>query len=384
MNDASLGASPAGVGIEIEGVNLAYGANVVLREISLSIVPGEFFALLGPSGSGKSTLLRLLAGFNHASAGRVRIGGVDVAHLPPWQRDVGMVFQNYALWPHLTVGENVAFGLEERRWPRERIRTRVREVLDLVSLAGYDDRRPSQLSGGQQQRVAIARTLAIEPRVLLLDEPLSNLDAKLRASTGLELKRLQRRLGITTVFVTHDQQEAMTIADRLAVLDQGVIQQIGAPRELYDAPVNRFVAEFVGSINLHAGRVEVGAAGACMVEVGGLGRVALPAGRVAGIAAATSGKVAVAFRPHAVRLAGPGPTEGLAFDAEIGATEFLGEFVRHELIVGAMRIVADLPHARFAEAQTPGARVRFAVAPGEILVLSDPPDAPAARGPTRL
>ena len=246
----------------------------------------------------------------------------------------------------------------------------MRDVLDLVSLKGYDDRRPGQLSGGQQQRVAIARTLAIEPRVLLLDEPLSNLDAKLRASTGLELKRLQRRLGITTVFVTHDQQEAMTIADRLAVLDQGVIQQVGTPRELYDAPINRFVAEFVGSINLYAGTVRAGATGMSTVEVDGLGRVALPDGRVAGVATGTGGKVAVAFRPHAVRLAGPGPVEGLAFDAEVGTTEFLGEFVRHELVVGALRVVADLPHARFAEAQTPGARVRFVVAPGEILVLA--------------
>ena len=287
------GGSMTGVGIEVEGVNLAYGANVVLRDISLSIVPGEFFALLGPSGSGKSTLLRLLAGFIRANAGRVRIGGADVAALPPWKRDVGMVFQNYALWPHLTVAQNVAFGLEERRWPRERIRARVREMLDLVSLAGFDDRRPGQLSGGQQQRVAIARTLAIEPRVLLLDEPLSNLDAKLRASTGLELKRLQRRLGITTVFVTHDQQEAMTIADRLAVLDQGVIQQVGAPRELYDLPANRFVAEFVGSINVYAGRVGPAAdadSGTCMVDIDGLGRVLVPVGRIAARDPASGGR----------------------------------------------------------------------------------------------
>ncbi len=373
MSAASVGAHPTGVGIEVEHVNLAYGTNVVLRDISLSIAPGEFFALLGPSGSGKSTLLRLLAGFNRSNAGRVRIAGDDVAALPPWKRDVGMVFQNYALWPHLTVAQNVAFGLEERRWPRSRIRARVRDVLDLVSLVGYDDRRPGQLSGGQQQRVAIARTLAIEPRVLLLDEPLSNLDAKLRASTGLELKRLQRRLGITTVFVTHDQQEAMTVADRLAVLDQGVIQQVGTPRELYDAPVNRFVAEFVGSINLYAGRVLPSAAGNSEVEVSGLGRVTLPAGRLAGVAAGTDGKVAVAFRPHAVRLAGPGPVEGLAFDAEVGTTEFLGEFIRHELVVGAFRVVADLPHARFTEAQAPGARMRCVVSPGEILVLADPP-----------
>jgi iron(III) transport system ATP-binding protein len=246
-------------------------------------------------------------------------------------------------------------------------------MLDLVSLAGYDERRPNQLSGGQQQRVAIARTLAIEPRVLLLDEPLSNLDAKLRASTGLELKRLQRRLGITTVFVTHDQQEAMTIADRLAVLHQGVIQQVGTPRELYDLPANRFVAEFVGSINIYAGRIEPGVGGTCAVEVEGFGRVALPAERLAGIAAVAGGRVAVAFRPHAVRLAGLEQVEGLAFEAEVGTTEFLGEFVRHELAVGALRVVADLPHARFAEAQGPGARVRCVVPGREILVLADPP-----------
>ncbi len=369
---ASADARDNGVGIEVERVSLAYGANVVLRDISLSIEPGEFFALLGPSGSGKSTLLRLLAGFNRANAGVVRIGGIDVAALPPWQRDVGMVFQNYALWPHLTVAQNVAFGLEERRWPRERIRERVRAMLDLVSLAGYDERRPGQLSGGQQQRVAIARTLAIEPRALLLDEPLSNLDAKLRAATGLELKRLQRRLGITTVFVTHDQQEAMTIADRLAVLDQGVIQQVGTPRELYDAPVNRFVAEFVGSINLYPGRVEAGTAGARTVSVEGLGQVRVPEAR-ASAATMDAGQVAVAFRPHAVRFAAAEPVAGLAFDAQIGTTEFLGEFVRYELVVGALRVVADLPHARFAQAPTPGTRARFFVPPGEILILADPP-----------
>jgi iron(III) transport system ATP-binding protein len=253
-------------------------------------------------------------------------------------------------------------------------------MLELVSLAGYDDRRPGQLSGGQQQRVAIARTLAIEPRVLLLDEPLSNLDAKLRASTGLELKRLQRRLGITTVFVTHDQQEAMTIADRLAVLDQGVIQQVGAPRELYDLPANRFVAEFVGSINIYAGRVGSAAdadSGACMIDIDGLGRVRVPVGRIAardpasGPATSPGTAVAVAFRPHAVRLAGGGPEDGLAFDAEIGTTEFLGEFVRHELAVGGLCVVADLPHARFVEALAPGARARFVVAPKEIVILAE-------------
>ncbi|HEX4885142.1 MAG TPA: ABC transporter ATP-binding protein [Casimicrobiaceae bacterium] len=358
------------VGIAVEGVTLSYGAEPVLRDISLDIAPGEFFALLGPSGSGKSTLLRLLAGFNRAQAGRVRIGGADVADLPPWKRDVGMVFQNYALWPHLTVAQNVAFGLEERRWPRPRIDERVREMLDLVGLAAFAARRPGQLSGGQQQRVAIARTLAIAPRVLLLDEPLSNLDAKLRASTGLELKRLQRRLGVTTVFVTHDQQEAMTIADRLAVLDHGVIQQAGSPRELYDAPVNRFVAEFVGSINLFPGRVERADGPVRRLDVGGLGTGAIAAHRVDARIADGAADALIAFRPHAVRLAGGAADEGLAFDAEVAAVEFLGEFVRYELRAGTVKVTADLPHARHEPALPAGHRARFAVPSGEILVLA--------------
>jgi iron(III) transport system ATP-binding protein len=367
-----VNASPTrrAAGVDIAGVDAAYGATPVLRDISLSILPGEFFALLGPSGSGKSTLLRLIAGFNRADRGTVRIGGADVAALPPWRRDVGMVFQNYALWPHLTVAGNVAFGLEERRWPRERIRARVREMLDLVGLADLGLRRPGQLSGGQQQRVAIARTLAVEPAVLLLDEPLSNLDAKLRASTGQELRRLQRRLGITTVFVTHDQQEAMTIADRLAVLEGGAIRQVGTPRELYDAPLDRFVAEFVGSINLYAGRI--GGAGSPLreIEVDGIGRGALAAERVGPPMAARDGAALVAFRPHAVRLADGSPADGFAFDAEVESGEFIGEFVRYGLRAGTLRVIADLPHARHHPTLPPGRRARFAVPGSEILVLA--------------
>ncbi len=359
-------------GIGIEGVSLSYDTTAVLRDVRLSIAPGEFFALLGPSGSGKSTLLRLIAGFNRANAGRVLIGGNDVARLPPWKRDVGMVFQNYALWPHMTVAQNIAFGLEERRWPRERIRRRVAEMLDLVSLAGYGERRPGQLSGGQQQRVAIARTLAIEPRVLLLDEPLSNLDAKLRASTGLELKRLQRRLGLTTVFVTHDQQEAMTIADRLAVLDRGVIQQVGTPRELYDTPGNRFVAEFVGSINLYPAHISADAGEQTRtVDIEGIGVARVPVDRIGSVVARSGGPVAIAFRPHAVRLALRMGTEGLTFEAEVETVEFLGEFVRYGLLVERSRVVADFPHARFAPTLTTGSRTRFAVPASELLVLRE-------------
>src|SRR5689334_20665879 len=246
------------VSVECRNLRLAYGATEVLRDVNLLIEPGEFFALLGPSGSGKSTLLRLIAGFNQHQAGTLSIGGRDLTGVPPWKRNVGMVFQNYALWPHMTVARNVAFGLEERRLPRDEVRRRTAAALELVGLAGYGERRPNQLSGGQQQRVALARTLAVEPQVLLLDEPLSNLDAKLRVQMRHELRRMHDKLGITTIFVTHDQEEALTMCDRIAVMDGGVVQQVGTPLELFDAPVNRFVAEFVGSVNfLQTARGEV-------------------------------------------------------------------------------------------------------------------------------
>src|SRR5512134_1377545 len=262
------------VRVEFERVSLAYGRTQVLTDVSIAIEPGEFFALLGPSGSGKSTLLRLLAGFLRPQAGTIRVGDEDVTRIPPWERDIGMVFQNYALWPHMTVAANVAFGLEERRLPRAEIARRTTAALELVGLGEYGARRPGQLSGGQQQRVALARTIAIEPKVLLLDEPLSNLDAKLRVHMRAELLALQRKLGITTIFVTHDQEEALSIADRVAVLEQGVIQQIGTPMELFDTPVNRFIAHFVGTINMIRGTVEP-ADGAAVFRSDALGAVRL-------------------------------------------------------------------------------------------------------------
>ncbi|HWI14617.1 MAG TPA: ABC transporter ATP-binding protein, partial [Burkholderiales bacterium] len=287
------------VSVQFENVALAYGATQVLRDITLAIEPGEFFALLGPSGSGKSTLLRVLAGFARSDAGRVLVDGRDISRIPPWERDIGMVFQNYALWPHMTVAQNVAFGLEERRLPRTEIDRKVAAALQLVGLAELGARRPSQLSGGQQQRVALARTIAIEPKVLLLDEPLSNLDAKLRVHMRSELLALQRKLGITTIFVTHDQEEALSIADRVAVLDQGVIQQIGTPMQLYDHPANRFIAQFVGTINLFDGEVTRADGQAAFVS-NGLGRIAVAAG------APANGRAQLAIRPHAIRLSGDG------------------------------------------------------------------------------
>ena len=279
---------------------MAYGRTPVLRAINITIEPGEFFALLGPSGSGKSTLLRLIAGFIHAQSGRILIGGEDVSRVPPWKRDIGMVFQNYALWPHMTVAENVAFGLEERRLPRDAVRTRVQAALELVGLQDYGARRPGQLSGGQQQRVAVARTIAIEPKVLLLDEPLSNLDAKLRVHMRSELLALQRKLGITTIFVTHDQEEALSISDRVAVLDGGVIQQVGTPMDLYDRPANRFIADFVGTINMLHGRATPGERGVTFrSEVFG----SMVLSGVTG-----DGDADIAIRPHALLLARRGAT----------------------------------------------------------------------------
>jgi len=314
----------APVRVEARGVTLAFGASTVLRDIHVRIEPGEFFALLGPSGCGKSTLLRLIAGFNRAQRGGIFLDGVDISAVPPWERNVGMVFQSYALWPHMSVAENVAFGLEERRLPRQRVRTRVAEVLELVGLAEFGGRRPGQLSGGQQQRVALARTLAIEPRVLLLDEPLSNLDARLRHHMRRELLAMQRKLGITTIFVTHDQEEAMTTADRIAVMDQGVVQQVGSALELYDAPASRFVAEFVGTINL------------------------VPAGDplFAALVAEPGGATHAAFRPHSVLLAQrPGDPAHHWMPARVAEREFLGEFIRYRLEAAGRELIADLPHA---------------------------------------
>jgi iron(III) transport system ATP-binding protein len=353
------------VRVEFERVSLAYGRTQVLTDVSITIEPGEFFALLGPSGSGKSTLLRLLAGFLRPQSGAIRVGGEDVTRIPPWKRDIGMVFQNYALWPHMTVAANVAFGLEERRLPRAEIARRTAAALELVGLADYGARRPGQLSGGQQQRVALARTIAIEPKVLLLDEPLSNLDAKLRIHMRVELLALQRKLGITTIFVTHDQEEALSISDRVAVLDQGVIQQVGTPVELYDTPANRFIAHFVGTINLLRGSLET-ADGSTVFCSETLGAIALAGG------AASAGPVEIAIRPHAIQLAAPGtaPEGGRSWlDGTVAEREFLGEFVRYSVKVGTGNLVVDQPHYMGEPGFAPGARVKVGINSAQVKVL---------------
>ena len=356
------------VSVECRNIRLSYGKTEVLKDINLLIEPGEFFALLGPSGSGKSTLLRLIAGFNQQDSGQLLVDGKDISHTPPHKRNIGMVFQSYALWPHLTVWDNVAFGLVERRLRKAEIQERVSAVLDLVGLAQFAKRRPNELSGGQQQRVALARTIVIEPQVLLLDEPLSNLDKKLRVQMRQELLALQRRLGITTIFVTHDQEEAMTTADRMAVLDQGVVQQVGSPTTLYDFPCNRFVANFVGTMNVLEGDVKACNGQRLVLSIDGVGDLSLPLA-----ADAPQGeRLAASFRPHTVHLEMAGARGDPSFlwlPGIVAHSEFLGEFTRYEIQVGAQRITADQAHYAGFNLFRPGAPVSLGLQPTQIRLL---------------
>ncbi|MCC6250020.1 MAG: ABC transporter ATP-binding protein [Rubrivivax sp.] len=367
------------VSVQCRHVRLAYGTTEVLKDVDLDIEPGEFFALLGPSGSGKSTLLRLIAGFNQHQSGELLIDGVDVSGQAPWERNVGMVFQSYALWPHLSVWDNVAFGLVERKVPKAALKQRVGAALELVGLSTFAERRPNQLSGGQQQRVALARTIVVEPQVLLLDEPLSNLDKTLRVQMRQELLAMQRRLGLTTIFVTHDQEEAMTTADRMAVLDKGVVQQVGAPATLYDYPVNAFVANFVGTMNLLPGRVRERAGSSLTLDVDGVGDLRFP---VAGDVPAGD-RLMVSFRPHSLRVevedgAGAARDAREARDPRyvwmpgtVDAAEFLGEFTRYRVRVGSRHLAVDQAHYAGSSKFPVGGVVSLGLEPSQVRLLAD-------------
>jgi putative spermidine/putrescine transport system ATP-binding protein len=252
---------PSSPAIEFHSVSRHFGDVKAVDNVSLTIGDGEFFTLLGPSGSGKTTCLRMIAGFEHPSAGQIKLYGRDVTHLPPYEREVNTVFQDYALFPHMTVGENIAYGLMIKKVPKAERERQTAEMLELVRLPGLQNRKPSQLSGGQQQRVALARALINQPRVLLLDEPLGALDLKLRQQMQVELKAIQNEVGITFIFVTHDQEEALTMSDRIAVFNQGKIEQIGSPANLYEHPATRFVATFVGVSNVLSGETAVSLTG---------------------------------------------------------------------------------------------------------------------------
>jgi ABC-type Fe3+/spermidine/putrescine transport system ATPase subunit len=326
--------TPVAIGVEVERLGKRFthavkGEVHAARDVSLKVAPGEFLTLLGPSGCGKTTTLRMIAGFEMPDSGRIVFGGQDVTHLPANQRGIGFVFQNYALFPHLSVFENVAYGLRVRRQASDAISAAVSAVLRLVGLAGYESQFPAQMSGGEQQRVALARAIVIRPRVLLFDEPLSNLDAKLRVQMRDEIRALQQRLAITAIYVTHDQEEAMAVSDRIAVMQGGTIVQTGTAEDLYHRPATRFVAQFIGRANLVAARVEHVAGD--QVEVMALGRrVTLEhpgAGWAAGMAAR------LLLRPESIAL---GRVQDAASEitANVVARTFLGEKIEYIIDCG--------------------------------------------------
>lgn len=357
------------VDISIRGLTKRYGAQTVLDQVSLEVAAGEFFFLLGPSGCGKTTLLRHLAGFLQPDAGHIAFGGEDVTRLPPHQRDTGMMFQSYALWPHLSVAENVAFGLEERRLSRSEIRTRVAEALDRVQLGNLGDRRISQLSGGQQQRVALARALVIRPRCLLLDEPLSNLDAKLRHEMRAEIRRIVKEFGLTAIHVTHDRDEALSMADRLAVMDAGRIAQVGTPEAVYRHPASRMVAEFMGATNLIPATAGARLGNGLQEAQTAFGSLL---GRPVGNAAAAGTPVMVSIRPEALVIDPPADAAN-PLQARITDLTYLGATAQYEVVLSSgpsLQVCEMNPRVLRRPGET---EVRLAVAPEDVLILQDQP-----------
>ena len=351
--------------VTLKAVEKNYGAVAALRTLDLEIAEGEFLTLLGPSGCGKTTTLRLIAGFVEPSAGRILFGGDDVTDLPPQKREIGMVFQDYALFPHMTIADNIGFALVERGLARDKIRSRVGELLDLIRLPDVGERFPAQLSGGQQQRVAVARAVAHQPRVLLMDEPLGALDLKLREAMQSEIGAIQRALKITTVYVTHDQAEAMSMSDRIAVMNDGRIEQMGSAAEIYDRPTTRFVADFVGQINLlegeisgHEGDLAAVAAGAHVLRATSDGS---PAGRIA-----------IGVRPEQIALLAPGAApraDANAVDGTVVHRQFAGASVKIEIDIGLNAPLCVDTHPN-AATFVPGDRVRATWHPRNSVILS--------------
>jgi putrescine transport system ATP-binding protein len=361
--------------LRIDAVVKKFGGFRAVDRLSLDIKAGEFFALLGPSGCGKTTLLRMLAGFETPDEGRILLDGRDIAQVLPHQRPVNMMFQNYALFPHLSVRDNIAFGLKRAGMPAAGIATRVAEMVELVKLGGLEKRKPDQLSGGQKQRVALARSLARRPQVLLLDEPLAALDKKLRESTQLELMELQRRLGMTFVIVTHDQEEAMTVADRIGVMDAGRLEQVATPRELYEAPASRWIAEFVGDVNVFEGQVAAQDGNRLSIATRDAGTISVAEPRQP----ITGATVAVAIRPEKVKLSRRGPVSDALATRSINRLEgvvtdvsYLGGFTsyRVKLESGAVLRSSMANTARTdLDAYSAGQRVVAWFTPDDCVVL---------------
>ncbi|MGF6257282.1 ABC transporter ATP-binding protein [Ensifer sp. LBL] len=348
--------------LDIHRLQKSFGAHHVVKDFTLGIEKGEFVSFLGPSGCGKTTVLRMVAGFETPTSGAIRIGGCDVTGLPANRRKIGMVFQAYALFPNLTVAENIGFGLKVAGEGKAAIAGRVGEMLELIGLTQLGSRYPFQLSGGQQQRVALARALAPRPEVLLLDEPLSALDAKIRVSLREEIRRIQQELGITTIFVTHDQEEALSISDRIVVMHQGVADQVGTPFEIYNRPATRFVAEFVGTLNLVDADVVEAMTG--RVQVGEVD-VALNRPLVAG----AGERISLALRPETVAL---GRSEGrdVVLSGHIAEVHFLGSVIRIRVAVGGQMLSLDTFNQPDRPPPAVGAAVEVSIAHRDLLVLA--------------
>ncbi len=366
----------------LKNLSKFFGATAAVSNLDLEIQQGEFFSLLGPSGCGKTTTLRMIAGFEFPTAGQIFFDDRDVTFLPPHRRNTGMVFQNYALFPHMTVFKNAAFGLEARGVAKPDIKQRVRDALKLVELADFEQRKVTELSGGQQlwalshfrlPSVAIARAIVIEPVILLLDEPLSNLDARLREETRDELRALQRRLGITTIYVTHDQEEALALSDRIAVMKDGVCHQVGAPAEIYQRPADRFVANFVGHSNILEGQVVTSQAGSAQLEITPQRR---PAQTVT-IKLAVNGappvprqSVAVSIRPESIRFANAVDNDFNSFPAVIKRISFAGAFVDYQVEAGGQPLrVRQL--AESGSLKKIGESVMLRVSPSDVILLEN-------------
>lgn len=359
----------AKIAIAVENVEVRFGDSLVLRSVSLAAEPGELLLLLGPSGCGKSTLLRTIAGFVTPGRGRVSFDGEDVTRVPPHQRQIGMVFQSFALFPHLSVGENVAFGLREQRRPKAEIAERIERALGDVKMGGFASRRVDQLSGGEQQRVALARALVTRPRCLLLDEPLSNLDAGLRHSMREEIRRVCKEHGLTTLYVTHDQKEALAIADRIAVMKAGRIEQIGTPWEVYRTPSSRNVATFLGETNLLTAQVLENTAAGLKVKIGSL---SLLAQNREGLAAGS--RALVSIRPECIRLSASRQSEH-SFPVRCRATSYLGELCEHEVSHEELLLRAYELNPQSRQQHEEGTPLWAEVSPHDVVVLAPDIDA---------
>jgi len=353
------------ISIQIKKLTKRFGSIVALQDLDLTVNPGELFFLLGPSGCGKTTLLRCLAGFCKPDEGRIWFGEEEVTQLAPHRRKAGMVFQSYALWPHLTVAQNVSFGLEERRLPRDEIRRRTAAALEAVHMGGFLERKPNQLSGGQQQRVALARALVVRPRCLLLDEPLSNLDARLRLEMRGEIRRVCKEFQLTAVYVTHDQKEALSIADRMAIMDGGRILQIGAPREVYRRPGCRKVAAFVGEADFVPGKVVSGGGGRAVVETA-LGRIDGTLGDPT-LPPKAGDEVTVSIRPECWVLGGEKKAQN-CIEGVIGHAVYLGEMAQYDFVCAGVTLKIVELNPRFVGPTTEG-RLQASVEPEDAVVL---------------